>query len=234
MALATTYDPEIAKAQAMSGGIGYQGYSDNNGWPHLSRTIAGGGSYRKTQGEVVDFLKTEFGIVESTTQISGYVIGTYNNATGVGDGALYLAEQSRCAWGFISGYYQLITFINFSVPTLNFSYPSLTVFIHPEDQALVTPVPNLAANLFEAQNHIPVSGSVPLLPGAPLPLPGNRLDIRGGLPKWGTMGAMTNGLALDLQTGSAEATLGRSSRAAVSSLLNQFSRPLSGRVIKAS
>jgi hypothetical protein len=94
-------------------------------------------------------------------------------------------------------------------------------------------VPGLAANLYAAQNHIQVSGEVPLLPGAPLPLPGNRLNIRGGLAKWAGMGAMTSGISLDLQTVRADATLGRSSRTAVSSLLNQFSRPLSGKIVKA-
>jgi hypothetical protein len=205
------------------------GSTGNNGVP---LGFTGAGSHRLVEGSYVDFLAAEFGVTLARTRISGWVCGTYPSSGWTGATG-HLRERFLCYSGYSGGTYNLAVFVDFEIEALSSAYPALTVLVHPEDQALVTPVADLAANLYAAQNYIPIAGEVPLLPGAPLPLPGNRLHIRGGLPKWATMGAMTTSLSLDLQTGRADASLGRSSRTAVASLINQFSRPLSGRIIKA-
>lgn len=229
--LASSLDPVIVAAVNQFGGITWAsfGSTGNNGVP---LGFTGVGSHRLVEGNYVDFLNTEFGITRARTRISGWVCGQYPS-TGWTGATNHLRERFLCYSGFSGGTYNLAIFVDFEVDTISSAYASLTVMVHPEDQALVTRVPDLAANLLAAQKHIPVSGSIPLNPGAILPLPGNRINIRGGLPKWSSMGAMSAGLFIDLRTGAAECQVGRSSRTAVSSLLNQFSRPLSGKIIKA-
>lgn len=231
-ALARVLDPVILEAEAENANIPWVTFADYGFLPQYSRNLSGTGTYRLISGTVFEWVTTEFGVTEGQARISGWLIGTYNQTLDL-SGMAYLGELSRCGYGFSGGHYQCLLFVDFTVPVISASYPSLTVLVHPDDRALVTPVPGLASNLFAAQNYIPISGNVPLFPGSPMPLPGSRLNIRGGLPKWATMGAMTSGLSLDLRTGSAEAQVGRASRIATSSLLNQFSRPLSGKIIKA-
>lgn len=227
-ALALTFDTVINSV----GTVTWAGYGNYGGFPTLSNVIQGTGVFRLVEGQLVDFLLTEFSISETQTKIAGWVKGLYPSG-GWSSATQDLIDMGRARALYTGGYYQQAVYVDFTVPALNNSYPSLTVFVHPEDQALVSPVPSLAANLYAAQNYTPVSGNVPLWPGAPLALPGHRLNIRGGLPKWSTMGAMTSGLSLDLATGSADCQLGRASRASSASVLNQFSRPLSGRIVRA-
>jgi hypothetical protein len=55
--------------------------------------------------------------------------------------------------------------------------------------------------------------------------------IRGARPEWATMRAPISGTRINLQTGAAALTLGPSQRTAAATLLSQFQRPASGRVI---
>jgi hypothetical protein len=229
-ALARLFDPVIIAAEAATGLLPWTSYGDAGNLTNLPRGISGTGSFRVVEGRVVDFMTTEFNVVEAQTRVMGWVFGAYPS-TGAGPTAVYLRDNGqRASFAFQGGVYNLAVFVDFLIPTVAASYPTLTVFVHPEDQALVTPVPGLAANLFAAQNYTPAEGSMPLFPGAPLPLPGNRVNISGGIPKWATIGAMTSELDIDLLTGGASVTMGRGP-ANASNLINQFSQPLSGKIV---
>ncbi|MDP3851958.1 MAG: hypothetical protein Q8Q59_15760 [Luteolibacter sp.] len=232
--LAQAFDPVIMQVEAEKGAVGffdygYNGHNNpNGGYP---TGLTGVGSYRLIGGQVVDFLKTEFSIVESETRISGWVLGTYDNVTGWSAAVTALRERFLAFSGFSGGTYNLAVYVDFVVPTINNSYPSLTVFVHPEDQALVSPVPDLAGNLFAAQDWPVWTGEFPLHPGSPIPLAGDATNIRGARPEWATMRAPISGTRINLQTGAAALTLGPSQRTAAATLLSQFQRPASGRVI---
>jgi hypothetical protein len=104
-------------------------------------------------------------------------------------------------------------------------------FIRPSDLYLVTPVADLADNLFAAQAFIPYEGSVPLCPGSNPPTPGNVLNITGGLAEWATMNAMVSATSINLTDGSAQLTIGAAPRTNANALLDRFGRATSGRII---
>jgi hypothetical protein len=227
--LAQLFDPVIVSAEADLGAVPWSLFGDGGAFPSSPRGITGLDRYQIVEGQVLDFMVTEFAIIEKETRVSGIVFGQYNSS-GYGAVGSYLISTGRASATVISGVYHFAVFVDFIIPTVGTHYPTLTVFVHPEDQALVTPVPGLASNLFAAQNYVPVQGSMPLYPGAPLPMPGHRINIRGGLPKWSTMGAMTSGLDVDLITGGASLNMGRAA-SNPSNLINQFSSPLSGKIV---
>lgn len=228
--VAQAFDPVIQSAEAEHGAVPWTSFADYGNFPTLPRGITGAGSHRVIAGEVIDFLKTEFGITEESTRVSGWIIGTYPSG-GYGDAAAALIAQGRARGGFFSGVYTLAVFVDFTVQTINQSHPTLQVFVHPADQALVTPVANLADNLFETQDWLPYDGEVPLHPGSEIQLPGTTLNIRGALPEWATMRGLVTGSQIDLRTGAARLQIGAASRLSASALIDRFSRPTSGRVI---
>jgi hypothetical protein len=226
---AQALDPTIGQAEVTYGTIPWTSIGDNGSFPTLPRPISGVGTHRIVEGQVVDFMVQLSGVVVRQTRVSGLIFATYPSSGGLG--ALpYLQSIGRASYGFSGGTYNAVVEVDFTVPTVNIALPVLTVYVHPDDRALVTPVPGLAANLFAAQNYVPVQGSLPLYPGADLPMPGHRVNIRGGLPKWTNMGAMTSALEVDLTTGQASASLGRGA-ANPTNLINQFSSPLNGKIV---
>jgi hypothetical protein len=231
--LSWIFDPVIVQAESLHGAITWSGpLIDTGAYPGLYRSFFGFGAPRVVEGTVTEWMREEFGIIEGETRVAGWLFGEYNQITGFSAATKYLISVGRAFAGYSAGRYNQAIYLDFMIPTINYSYPTLTTFIHPADVALVTPVPSLALNLFNAQNYIPVSGTLPLYPGAALSLPGNRINITGALPKWETMGAMSSRLNIDLETGAGELEMGRSERASSSNLLNQFSRPLSGKIVK--
>ncbi len=122
--------------------------------------------------------------------------------------------------------------LEISFQAIPLSYPTTTTIVRPRDRSLVQPHPNLAENLYAAQNWTPYTGTVPLAPGtSEIPLPGSILHIRGAVPEWATMGALITGTQLDLATGAAELVIGAPPRLAASALIDQFQRATSGRMI---
>lgn len=152
----------------------------------------------------------------------------------MGDSDLMSADQIALAtsWGF--GVYDNYCFaeLTASFQAIPLSYPAITTIVRPRDRSLVQPHPNLAENLYAAQNWTPYTGTVPLSPGSSeIPLPGSTVNIRGALPEWSTMSALVTGTQLDLATGAAELVIGAPPRLAASALIDQFQRATSGRMI---
>lgn len=228
-------DPVIAKAESDYGSM-LVSADDSGQYPALPRSISNIGSYWLKSGEIFDWLVTEFNVVESSKRIMGWWFGSYPN-TGYGNSLNYLISIGRAYAGFVSTTsganpdYQCAIYVDFTVPTLNVDLSALTVFVHPEDQALVTPVPNLAENLFKSQDWPHIVGEIPLLPSASHPLPGSTINIRDGAPEWQSMNAMVSSTSIDLRTGLSTIAIGPSQRVAASSLISQFARPASGRII---
>lgn len=122
--------------------------------------------------------------------------------------------------------------LTISFQAIPLSYPTTTTIVRPRDRSLVQPHPSLAEKLYAAQNWVPYTGTVPLVPGtAEIPLPGSILNIRGALPEWATMGALVTGTQLDLSTGAASLTLGAPPRLRATALIDQFQRATGGRMI---
>lgn len=228
-AYAEVLDPVIVNAQAQYGQVGWSSFG-NTGYQGVPVGVAGIGTHRLIAGQVVDFLKTEFDVVEAQTRVYGWILGQYPSSGWTG-ATNYLRNAYLCYSGYSGGYYNLAVYVDFTVPTINLSYPSLTVFVHPEDQALVTPVPNLASNLFRAQDWPVWEGEIPILPGGAVPLPGSTVSIRGGRQEWVDMRALVASSRIDLATGRGAVRVGAPPRRAGTSLAQQFSRPASGNVI---
>ena len=114
---------------------------------------------------------------------------------------------------------------------VNLDCTTRTAVVRPCDKFLVTPVTNLAQNLFNAQAFTSYDGTVPLLPGSVIPTPGNCVNITGGLAAWETMKSMVSSADINLEDGSATITLGFQPRMNANALLDKFQRATSGRII---
>lgn len=106
------------------------------------------------------------------------------------------------------------------------------VVVHPDDAALVQPTGGLADSLFRAQDWTPYEGEIPLIPGSDVPMPGNTLCLRGGLPEWESMRALVSAARLDLRTGAGGVTLGSPVRERKGSAADAFAKPTGSRVLR--
>ena len=155
------------------------------------------------------------------------------SATFKGEKAYMTQEELAIATGWGSGdsSANVFTELQISFQAIPLSYPTLTTIIRPRDKSLVQPHEKLAENLYAAQDWTPYTGSIPLSPGYPMPLPGSLVSIRGAVPEWATMGALVTSAQIDLETGASEIELGVPPRIRASSLIDQFQRATSGRMI---
>lgn len=107
------------------------------------------------------------------------------------------------------------------------------VVVHPNDAALVQPTGTLAADLWQAQNWLPMEGSIPLHPGSTDgAMPGTTVSVRGGRPEWEGMRALVSSYSVNLRNGAAQVGLGAPVRQRGYALADRFDRPLSGRFLK--
>jgi hypothetical protein len=228
--LAQTFDSVISGVEDNKGAVLWTSFGDGGAFPNLPRGITGYPAYRHVEGEYYEWMLEKFGISVLEQRVTGWVFGTYPN-TGWSNATTALREAGKCFSAYVGSQYQMAIFVDFTLKCLSASLPTLTVYVHPDDTAFVTPVANLAENLYNAQDWIPYDGDVPQLPGGEILLPGNTLNIRGALPEWETMRALVTGSRIDLRTGSGSLQIGASSRLSASALIDRFARPTSGRVI---
>lgn len=232
-----TLDKVIADAIAANGDLmDLAGPLATTRFPTLPRfATSAPTAFMRTSAELLDWQRTEFGLVETQARFSGWVFFSYIGASGFGASVSYLQSIGRAVGGFQAGAspeYCFGLFVDFTVPVLNVDANPTIVQVHPEDQALLQSPAGLADSLFAAQDWVPYEGSMPVYPGGPMPLPGARLNLRDGIPEWATMGAMVTGLTADLVYGGGQITTGAPSGAGGSSLLDMFARPTSGTVIR--
>ena len=120
----------------------------------------------------------------------------------------------------------------FDFYAININCDGRRTFVRPCDSYMVNPITGVAQNLFQAQSTINYDGAVQLLSGSPLPLPGNVVNITGGLVEWETMNTLVAGIEIDLGDGRATLTTGSKAHQSANSLMDKFSRAASPRALQ--
>jgi hypothetical protein len=207
---AAALDSVIANAIATYGTIAGSPYSGTwSFWTFLpakltdattGAAVAFGSRYRLISGQLMDFLKKDYGLVESTLKFQGTFRVTASSAQGDGTTIGALREAGRCIGGFTStGVYHYQIYSEFTVQAINLNYPTLTTLYEKAAYEYLTPVAGLATNLFNAANFTPYQGSAAINRGrAWQRWLATKLNITGAEPEWQTAGAIVSGVTVDM------------------------------------
>lgn len=196
-----------------------------------------GGStwHRITTGQVVDFLKTDYGLIEKGIEIkSEYwtrLAGDLATNLNAYPGLRYLRDQGKCRSN--SGYVNqvpgdpLVTdFLvtgNYSVNGISLGFPTLQTVYARDAYEYLEPPANLAQNLFDAQNFTPWEGGLDLNPGVPWQRwLASRLNVMNGPEELETAGAIVQGVQLNVRTGALSLRVGAPARVGMSAVASKY------------
>jgi hypothetical protein len=187
--------------------------------------------YRFVQGQMIDFLKTDYGAVEKTLQVSGNIIGSW--VGGVADMPQIFQSLGNKIEVTQTGYSAPtngVLYTNYSlsfsytVQAINLSYPTLqTIYAKAAYEYLTAPA-NLAENMRRAGDFIPHEGEAVLNPKFPWQqFLGKRLNVVNGDPALATAGALVQSLTAALLTGQVTLKVGAPQRVPLSAVLGRYS-----------
>ena len=195
--------------------------------PVSANLMAGWHAVDKTQGDAVPAWWEETGYARKHFKIVVRFAAAFSLQTEEYFKCLQLAmmtaEVVGATWMFAD--------LTIEFDAVNLDCSARTGIVRPCDRFLVTPIPNLASNLYNAQNWLSYDGHVTLHPGSVLPRPGSVINITGGDSGWAAMGALVSALDINLENGSADMTLGSPPRITANALLDKFQRATAGRII---
>jgi hypothetical protein len=181
------------------------------------------GWHRVIAGEMEEFMKKDLGRDGSGTLIPGVTATdlrvqgwVYNNVSGVGWGAAgsALINQGRAVGGILSGQTVFAVYVDYTLPVINHSFPTLTTVYKAWDYDYLHPPAGLADNLAAAQNWVPWEGPLTLVAddvsGDNL-LP-RKYRLANCLPPCAIMDALARGVTHDLMRGRTTIDLGAPAR----------------------
>jgi hypothetical protein len=186
---------------------------------------------RFISGQMIDFLKTDYGAVETTLTVTGNIVGQWLG----GRSAAPLLFQSlmskigvtRTGYDSPSGgtlVTQYSLSFSYQVQVINLSYPTLTTLYAKAAYEYLQPPANMAENMRRAGDFAPYEGQVMLNPKFPWAnWIDNKLNVLNGGPELATAGALIESASVALQSGVVTLGLGNPARTSLNSVLARFS-----------
>jgi len=219
-------DPVIAAVIAAYGPVGWTFNAADYGLfpncPQRNGGMPGSGAHRVILGSVPEWMKTSgvmiagspVKIVESMTRVSGWLYNTYSGSYSAAVTAL--KAQGRAFSAASGGNYQFCVYIDYTVPTINVSWPTAggTTVYKAWDYDYLTPPAGLAAALVAAQNWVPWEGPLTLV-GDDVTgdnLLARKYHLAGTLTPCATMGALARSITHDILRGRTTIDLGAPAR----------------------
>ncbi len=186
--------------------------------------------YRFVSGQMVDFLKTDYNVVEKTLQVSGNIIGEWLG--GFADAPLLfqslMSKIGVTRTGFtapVNG--MLVTqyslSFSYTVPAINVSYPTLQTLYAKAAYEYLTPPENLAENMRRAGDFTPYEGAAILNPKYPWQQwLCKRLNVVNGDADLATAGALIQSATVPLQSGVVTLKTGAPPRVPLNAVIGRY------------
>ena len=221
LALDSTLLAAITAAEALGATYGWVGGA--YGIP-ASGLATGASTYKIISGQVMDFLKTDYGLVESTQRVTGWLGWYYVPANGFGTGvsALLAAHNAMFYSAGTTGVFSI--YYDVTIPVINLAWPVLTDVYAKAAYEYLTPPVGMAQGMLAAANFIPYEGAVALNPGfAWQRFLSRRLNVLNADPNLATAGAIVQSATVALASGAVELRCGAPQRASMNSLVTRYS-----------
>ena len=221
IALDSTIQAAVAAAEALGAFYGWAGGA--YGIP-ASGLATGTGTYKIIAGQVMDFLKTDYGLIESTQRVTGWLGWYYNAANGFGSGITALCNAHNAMF-YTNGTTNVFSiYLDVTIPVINLSWPALTDVYAKAAYEYLTPPVGMADGMLAAANFIPYEGTLALNPGFPWQrFLARRLNVANADPGLETAGAIIQSAAVTLATGAVALRCGAPQRVSLNSLVTRYS-----------
>jgi len=190
----------------------------------VSGLAVGTGNYKIVAGQMVDFLKTDYGWVESTVRVTGWLGWWYNPTNGYGSAvqALINAHKGMMYSTGVSAAFSL--YYDVQIPVVNVSCPAATTIYAKAAYEYLTPPAGMAAGMLAAANFIPYEGNVALNPGyAWTRFIGRRLNVANADTDLASAGALIQSAAVTLASGAVVLRCGAPLRVSLNSIVSRYS-----------
>ncbi|MEI6654059.1 MAG: hypothetical protein WCP45_04770 [Verrucomicrobiota bacterium] len=220
-----TLDPVIAQAISQYGALPMLGYWYGGlyGIP-VSALNTGSGLHRITTGQVMDFLKTDYALVETQQRVCGWIGMLYDPGVGYGNAVGYLKTIGRALSYAATGVNVYSVFIDVTVPAINLSWPDLTDVYAKGAYEYLTPPSGMAEGMLAAANFVPYEGNIALNPGFPWQrFLSRRVNVIGGDPTLTTAGAIVQSAEITLASGAVGLRCGAPVRVSLNSAVSRYS-----------
>lgn len=179
------------------------------------------GLYELAEGQVVDFLKTDYGLVESEVHVFGWFRLAYSGGTGYGPAGTVLLNAGRLK--VVTPGSEADVYIDVTLPAVNLSIPTLTTLYAKAAYDYLAPPSGMAEGMLAAANWKPYEGQIGLNPGFPWQrFLGRRLNVIGADPDLATAGALIQGASLNLGTGAVSLKCGAPGRSSLQSAVGRY------------
>lgn len=180
--------------------------------------------YELAEGQVVDFLKTDYGLIESEVHVAGWFRLTYSGGSGWGPAGTVLLNSGRLK--VITPGSEADVYIDVKVPAVNLDVPTLTTLYAKAAYDYLSPPSGMAEGMLAAANWKPHEGMVNLTPDFLWQrFLGKRLNVLGADPTLATAGALIQGAAVNLATGAVTLKCGAPGRVSLQSAVGRYSAP---------
>jgi len=186
--------------------------------------------FRFLSGQMIDFLKTDYGAVEKTLTVAGNVIGAWlGNASSAPPlfqslGSKIVATRTGFdspAMGKEVCQYSLS--FSYTVQVINLSFPTLQTLYAKAAYEYLTAPANLAENMRRAGDFIPYEGEAVLNPKFPWQqFVGKRLNALNVDPALATAGGLIQGAEVMLQTGAVRLRVGAPTRVPLNAVVGRY------------
>lgn len=218
-------DPGITDAIAagtfLYTGIGYAGGS--YGIPACGFNYPAA-RHRITTGQVLDFLKVDYGLVTASTRLRGWIGFYYDGGTGYGSYVTELKSRGLAVSYADASTHVFAVLVDATIETINLSWPAATDVYAKAAYEYLTPPVGMAEGMLAAAGFVPYQGSVVLNPGFPLQrFLGRRLNVLNGDPGLAHAGAIVQAATITLATGAVLLRCGAPSRVPLNSLIARYS-----------
>lgn len=197
-------------------------YGDLLGIMSASDPIDLTGKYEVIEGEVKDFLKTDYGLVESEVHVSGWFPLQYTGA-GYGPAGSELLRQGRLVVTDAPAYLAIV-YVDVTVPAVSISYPDLVTIYAKGAYEYLQPPSGMAEGMLSAANWLPYEGDVGLGPDFPWQrVMARRLNVLGAQTyDLRTAGALVQTATLRLSSGAIALRCGAPLRTSLASVVSRY------------
>ena len=187
------------------------------------------GLHQVVEGQVVDFLKTDYALVETDVRVYGWFAMTYTGA-GYGPGGTALIDAGRMR---LTTAYNALVYIDVTLPAVSLSYPTLTTLYAKGAYEFLAPPSGMAEGMLAAANWLPYEGSVGLFPEFPWQRTlATRLNVLGGDPDLRTAGALVQSCTIQTGSGSIALRCGAPIRTSLASVVSRYSPSNSDNIVQ--
>jgi len=169
-------------------------------------------------------VKTDYGLVENTQRVTGWLGWYYVAANGYGTGVQALINAHNALWNSSGGVSVFSIYYDVSIPVINLSWPVLTDVYAKAAYEYLTPPVGMADGMLAAANFVPYVGNVSLNPGMVWQrYLARRLNVVNADPGLATAGAIVQGATVTLATGAVDLRCGAPLRSSLDSLVTRYS-----------